>query len=156
MAGATYQANLQDPPTGPASHHTTQALPADLSATLLKAQGRRTGGAGQGGKRHRQACPQLASPSKYWQECTNQGIPGAVPKPGQEDWFPKLCSSAPRTNRGSARKGSQSHASGKHWINATAVPEGSSGRALEALGTSLDPRAPALTPCASVSTSVHA
>lgn len=93
----------------------------------------RAGGLAGGGERHRQACPQLASPSTYWQQCTNQGVPRALLKPGQEDWVPKLCASAPRTNRGSARKGSRSHAFGNHWINATVVLEGSTGKALESL-----------------------
>lgn len=82
------------------------------------------------------------------------GHPEALFKPGQEDCVPRLCSSVPRANRGSARKGSRSHAFGSHWINATAVLEGSSGRALESPGTGLDPRAPARAPCASASTSV--
>lgn len=82
------------------------------------------------------------------------GHPEAVFEPGQEDRVPRLCSSAPRANRGSARKGSRSHAFGSHWINAAAVLEGSSGRALQSPGTGLDRRAPARTPCRSASTSV--
>lgn len=71
------------------------------------------------------------------------GHPEALFRPGQEDCVPRLCSSAPSASRGSARKGPRSCAFGSHWINATAVLEGSPGRAGESPGPGLDPRAPA-------------
>lgn len=83
------------------------------------------------------------------------GARSALSKPGQEGCVPKLCSSAPRANRGCARRVSQSRVFENQWINATAVLEGSSGRILESLGTDLDPQALPLAPCASVSTSVE-
>lgn len=85
------------------------------------------------GERLGWAHPQLPSPP-HWLCHTTQGAPEALFKPGQEGWVPKLCSSASRANRGSARKGSRSQAFGNRWIKATAVLEGSSGRASESLG----------------------
>ena len=87
-------------------------------------------GVGAGG-RHPQDCP----PAHLTHPHTGSVAQSRAP-PGSVGAWAGLsnCSSASGADRGSARKGSRSQALGNHWIYATAVLQGCSGRVLESRG----------------------